>query len=145
MKEKSKGFFAEFKKFIMRGNVIDLAVGVIIGGAFQAIVNSLVNDLVMPAIGWIIGGVDFSDLKIVIAEATDDAAEAAIRYGSFIQAIVDFLLIALTVFIIVRSINRFHELRKKKEEEAAPAEPEAPAEPSEDIKLLTEIRDLLKK
>ena len=138
------GFFGEFKKFITRGNVMDMAVGIIIGGAFTAIVSSLVNDVVMPFIGMIIGGVDFSDLKYVITPATEETAEAAIRYGAFIQAIVNFLLVALVIFCIVRAINKFNE-RKKKEEEEAPKEEEKPAEPSEDIKLLTEIRDLLKK
>ena len=138
------GFFGEFKKFITRGNVMDMAVGIIIGSAFTAIVTSLVNDVVMPFISLIIGGISFSDLKIVIREATEEAAESAICYGSFIQAIINFLLIALVVFFIVRAINKFNEM-KKKEEEEAPAEEEKPAEPSEDIKLLTEIRDLLKK
>lgn len=151
-----KGFFAEFKTFISRGNVLDMAVGIIVGTAFTKIVNSLVNDLLMPSIGWLIGGIDFSSLKIVIKEASGDTAETAICYGSFIQAVVDFLLIALTVFIMVRVINRFHELLKKREAELRAAEnavieeakEEAKADelskPPEEVLLLTEIRDLLK-
>ena len=140
-KDGKKGIIAEFKEFISRGNVVDMAVGVIIGGAFTQIVNSLVNDVVMPAIGYIIGGISFSDFKIVLAEATEETAEAAICYGNFIQMIINFLLIAMVVFAVVKGINR---LRRKKEEEvveAPPAEPEL----STEEKLLTEIRDLLKK
>lgn len=132
---KTKGFIAEFKEFISRGSVLDLAVGVIIGGAFTAIVNSLVNDVVMPVIGLIIGGINFSDLKYVITPASGSTAEAAIYYGSFLQSVVNFLLIALVVFTVVKAINRF---RSKK-----PAEPPKPAAPAEDILLLREIRDLL--
>lgn len=127
--EKGKGFIAEFKKFISRGNVIDLAVGVIIGTAFTAIVNSLVNDIVMPIIGLVIGGMNFENLAIVVGDAT-------IKYGMFIQNIINFLLIALVIFIMVKAINSFH----KKEE----VEPEA-EEPSAEVKLLSEIRDLMKK
>ena len=119
----------EFKDFINRGNVVDLAVAVIIGGAFGAIITSLVNDIIIPLIGVIIGGLDFASLSIQVDEAT-------ILYGSFIQAIVNFLLIALTLFLIVRSFNKL-----QKEEEAAPA---PPPEPSAEEKLLAEIRDLLK-
>ena len=119
----------EFRDFINRGNVIDLAVAVIIGGAFGAIITSLVNDIIMPLIGVIIGGVDFAALSIQVDEAT-------ILYGSFIQAIVNFLLIAFVLFLIVRSFNKL-----QKEEVAAPA---PPPEPSAEEKLLTEIRDLLK-
>lgn len=130
------GFLSEFKTFITRGNVIDLAVGVIIGGAFTTIVNSLVKDIVMPFIGMIFGGVSFTHLKYVITPATDDVAEAAIYYGNFIQNIVSFVLVAFVVFIMVKVINNLH----KKEEVAAPA-PVTPA----NILLLQEIRDLLKK
>ena len=108
----------EFKKFIMRGNVVDLAVGVIIGGAFGKIVTSLVNDLIMPVIGWILGGTDFSKYQYVITEAVGDVPANVIKYGSFIQAIIHFLLIALVVFTIVKLINRS---RRKKEEAPAPA------------------------
>ena len=137
-----KVIVAEFKEFITRGNVMDMAVGIIIGGAFTAIVTSLVNDLLMPIIGAIFGGIDFTSLKYVI-RAADEAAgieEAAIRYGSFIQAIVNFLLIAIVIFCIVKAMNKF----RRKKEEPAPAPAPAP-EPSEEVKLLTEIRDALKK
>ena len=137
-----KGIVAEFKEFITRGNVMDMAVGIIIGGAFTAIVQSLVNDLLMPVIGALFGGIDFSTLKYVI-RAADEAAgieEAAIKYGSFIQAIVNFLLIAIVIFLLVRGINKM----RRKKEEPAPA-PAPDPEPSEEVKLLTEIRDALKK
>lgn len=135
--EKAKGFIAEFKEFISRGSVIDLAVGVIVGTAFTAIVNSLVNDIVMPLIGWLFGGIDFTSLKYVITPAADGVAEAAIYYGNFLQSIVNFLLISFVIFAVVKFINRFH----RKEE----SEPAAPAEPPEEILLLREIRDFLKK
>ena len=125
-----KGFIKEFKEFVSRGSVIDLAVAVVIGGAFTKIVNSLVDDIIMPIIGVIIGGINFENLMITVGTAE-------IRYGMFIQAIVNFLLISLVIFSIIKSINQF----KKKEEE----KPEEPAAPSEDIVLLTEIRDLLRK
>ena len=139
-----KGIVSEFKEFITRGNVMDMAVGIIIGGAFTAIVQSLVNDLLMPVIGALFGGVDFTTLRYVIREADEAAgiAEASIKYGSFIQAIVNFLLIAIVIFLLVRGINNMH----KKKEEPAPAPAPAPEpEPSEEVKLLTEIRDALKK
>jgi len=126
-------FIAEFKEFISRGNVMDMAVGIIIGTAFTAIVNSLVNDIVMPVIGLIIGGMDFTSLKVVIAPATASTAEVAISYGVFLQNVINFVLIALVVFIFIIGINRLH----RKEEKS----PEAPPA---DIALLTEIRDLLK-
>ena len=141
---KKKGIVSEFKAFITRGNVMDMAVGIIIGGAFTAIVQSLVNDLLMPVIGALFGGVDFTTLRYVIREADEAAgvAEASIKYGSFIQAIVNFLLIAIVIFLLVRGINNMH----KKKEEPAPAPAPAPEpEPSEEVKLLTEIRDALKK
>jgi large conductance mechanosensitive channel len=122
----------EFKAFISRGNVIDLAVGIIIGGAFGKIVSSLVGDVVMPIVGIILGGLNFSTLSAKVGEAT-------IAYGAFIQSVVDFLIIALCVFMIIKLINKF---RKKKEEEPAKS-PEPPA-PSKEELLLTEIRDLLK-
>ena len=138
-----KGFFGEFKEFITRGNVMDMAVGIIIGGAFTAIVSSLVNDIIMPIIGGLTGGVNFTDYVATIGNAT-------VTYGAFIQAIVNFILIALVLFLIVRAMNnvkRKAEEKKKAEEAAAAAaaEPEAPAEPSEEILLLREIRDNLKK
>lgn len=119
----------EFKEFLQRGNVIDLAVAVIIGVAFGAIITSLVNDILMPIIGILLGKVDFASLSIQVGDAV-------VLYGNFIQAIVNFVIIALVIFLIVRSYN------KLQEEEP---EPEAPAEPSPEVELLTEIRDLLKK
>ena len=144
---KDTGFIAEFKQFIARGNVMDMAVGVIIGGAFGKISTSLVNDVIMPAVSMLTGGVDFSNWKIVLKAAVanaegviDPATEVAIRYGSFLATILDFLIIAFAVFCLIKFINSLH--RKKKEE--APAAPPAPPEPSAEEKLLTEIRDLLK-
>lgn len=121
----------EFRDFVNRGNVVDLAVAVIIGGAFGAIISSLVNDIIMPLVGVLLGGIDFASLSIQVGEAV-------ILYGSFIQAIVNFCIIALVLFLIVRSYNR---LQVKEEEEATPP---PPPEPSPEEKLLAEIRDLLK-
>lgn len=135
--KETKGFFTEFREFISHGSVIDLAVGVIIGGAFTAIVTSLVNDIVMPAIGILFGGIDFTSLRYVITPASGDIAEAAIYYGRFIQNIINFLLIALVIFTIIRIINKF----RRKKEESIP-EPAA-VEPSEEAVLLREIRDLI--
>ena len=126
----------EFKEFAMKGNVMDLAIAVIIGAAFGKIVSSLVNDVIMPVIGLIVGGIDFTALKIILTPAVGDTAEVAILYGTFIQTIVDFLLIALSVFCVVKVLSKL----KKKEE----AKPEAHAAPPQDVVLLTEIRDLLK-
>ncbi len=126
----------EFKEFALKGNVIDLAVGVIIGGAFGKIVSSLVNDILMPVIGVILGGVSFTDLKYVITPASGDIAEVAILYGSFIQAIVDFLIIAFSIFLFIKLLAS----RKKKEAEVPPA----PPAPAPEVVLLEEIRDLLK-
>ncbi len=126
----------EFKEFALKGNVIDLAVAVIIGGAFGKIVSSLVNDLLMPAIGVLLGGISFKELKYVITPASGDIAEAAILYGAFIQSVVDFIIIAFSVFLFVKLLSS----RKKKESELPPAPPEAPQE----VVLLEEIRDLLK-
>ncbi|KFN42033.1 large-conductance mechanosensitive channel protein MscL [Arenimonas metalli] len=136
------GMVSEFKEFAMRGNVVDLAVGVVIGAAFGKIVASLVNDIIMPAIGYVVGGVNFSDLAFELKPASVDAAGAEvaavmIKYGAFIQTIVDFLIIAFAIFVAVKVINSL-----KRKEEAAPA---APAEPSAEVKLLTEIRDALKR
>ena len=141
---KSK-FLADFKAFAMRGNVNDMAVGVIIGGAFGKIVSSLVNDIIMPLIGIVVGGVNFTDLKWVITpasvdEAGNEIAESTLNYGTFIQSTIDFLIIAFSIFVMVRVITKIT-TRKKAEEEAAPAP--AP-EPSNEEKLLAEIRDLLK-
>lgn len=135
-------FIQEFKAFALKGNVVDMAVGVIIGGAFGKIVSSLVDNVLMPPIGWFIGGVDFSDLKYdlplnpLAAEGTEPAS---IAYGAFIQTCIDFLIIAFCVFLLVKAIMA---LTKKKEEE--PAAPAPAPEPSAEEKLLTEIRDLLK-
>lgn len=129
----------------MKGNAIDMAVGVIIGGAFGKIVSSIVNDLIMPPIGWLIGGIDFKDLKydMPVNPLNEGAEPVSIAYGNFIQTCLDFFIIAFCVFLLVRMLMKLS--RKKKEEEAAPAAPAAPAEPSEEVKLLTEIRDALKK
>ncbi len=139
------GFLAEFKQFIARGNVLDMAVGVIIGGAFGKISTSLVNDVIMPAVSMLTGGVDFSAWKVVLKEAVLDAAgevaapAVSINYGAFLAAILDFLIIAFAVFCLIKAVNALH--RKK---EAAPAQPPAPPAPSQEEVLLTEIRDLLK-
>ncbi len=141
---KESKFAKEFKAFISRGNVVDMAVGVIIGGAFGKIITSLVNDMLMPIIGIFLGKVNFADLKVVLSPAELDAAgevvkaESAIAYGAFIQSIVDFLLVALCIFFMVKAINNMH-----KKEEPAPA-PEEPKGPTTE-ELLTEIRDLMKK
>ena len=137
-------FFKEFKEFAVKGNAIDMAVGVIIGGAFGEIVNSIVNDIIMPPIGWLIGGVNFSDLKAELPRVVLNGVElapATINYGNFIQTIINFIIIALCVFMMIKGLAAMKK-SKKEEEEATPA---APAEPSAEEKLLTEIRDLLAK
>ena len=116
--EEKKGFFGEFKEFISRGNVVDMAVGIIIGGLFTAIVNSFVKDILNPILGLLVGGTDFGDLKIILREATLTTEELAIRYGNLIQNIIQFLLTALVLFLIVRGINR---MKAKAEEEAKKA------------------------
>lgn len=143
-----KKFIDEFKAFISRGNVVDMAVGVIVGSAFTAIVNSLVKDVVTPFIGVLTGGVDFTQMKYVITPAVGETPEVAILYGNFIQAIVNFLIIAFVVFCMVKMINTMRakmEAAVKKEAEEAAAAPAEPPKPSEEVLLLTEIRDLLKK
>jgi large conductance mechanosensitive channel len=132
-----KKFISEFREFISRGNVIDLAVGIIIGSAFTAIVNSLVNQVIMPGIGFLIGRINFSDFRWTLAEASGDKPEVAVYFGAFIQQIVNFIIIAFVVFCMVKMINI---LRRKKQEEEKPAAPAL----SQEIQLLTEIRDLLK-
>ncbi len=127
----------EFKEFALRGNVIDLAVAVVIGGAFGKIVSSFVADVLMPPIGLLLGGVNFTDLVITLKKAQGDVAAVTLQYGNFLQAVVDFLIIALAIFMMIKAIN----LAKKKEEEA----PAPPPEPTKEETLLTEIRDLLKK
>lgn len=134
-----KALMSEFKKFISRGNVVDMAVGVIMGSTFTKIVTSLVNDVMMPAIGMLIGGTSFENFKYVIEPATETAAESAIYYGKFIQTIVDFLLVAIVVFMIVKLINSLH----KKEE--APAAPAGPTDAQITNDLLKENNELLKK
>ncbi len=137
---KSK-FIQEFKDFAVKGNAIDMAVGVIIGGAFGKIVSSIVNDLIMPPIGWIIGGVNFTDLKLELPvnPLSEGTEPVCVAYGNFLQTCLDFLIVAFCVFMLVRLITKFS--RKKKED----AKPAAPAEPSEDVRLLREILDELKK
>ena len=136
----------EFKEFAMKGNVMDMAIGIIIGGAFGKIVASFVSDVLMPPLGLLIGGVNFTDLKIVLTEAMLDAngvetaAAVSINYGNFIQVTFDFIIIAFAIFMMVKAMNA-----AKKKEEAAPAAPPAPPAPTKEEILLTEIRDLLKK
>ncbi len=137
-----KKFFQEFKQFAMKGNVADMAVGIIIGGAFGKIVSSIVADVIMPPIGLLVGGVNFTDLKITLKEAVMDGATevtpaVTLNYGNFIQTMLDFIIVAFAVFLLVKGMNALN--RKKKEEPAPPTAPPA------DIQLLTEIRDLLKK
>jgi len=140
-----KKFFEEFKAFAMRGNVIDMAVGVVIGGAFGKITTSIVNDIIMPLISMLTGGIVFSDWKWVLKEAvlnadgTEAAAAVSVNFGNTIAVILDFIIIAFAIFCMIKAMNKLHQ---KKEE--APAAPPAPPEPSAEEKLLTEIRDLLK-
>ena len=135
-KSEVKNMIKEFKEFISRGNVMDLAVGVIIGGAFGQIIASLVDDILMPIIGILLGGVNFTELKYVITPAAGEVAESAILYGQFIQSLVDFLIIAFSIFMIIKAINK---VKKPK-----PVEEPVAEEPSKEEVLLTEIRDLLK-
>lgn len=130
------GFLSDFKKFVMKGNILELAVAVIIGAAFGKIVTSFVNDIIMPPIGVALGGVDFSDLMYTLKEATGEEDAVAIRYGSFIQTIIDFLIVALSVFVVLKSYDR---LQRKK-----PIVPGPPPAPTNEEKLLVEIRDILK-
>ena len=132
-----KKIFLEFKEFAMRGNVLDMAVGVILGGAFGKITTSLVNDVFMPLIGMLIGGVDLGKLNIVLKPATDTAEAVTLGIGTFLTTIIDFVLVAFVIFLMIKTINRF---RRKKEEEP---EPEKPKDPTTE-ELLAEIRDLLK-
>ncbi len=140
-----KKFLSEFKEFAMKGNVVDMAVGVIIGAAFGKIVTSLVNDVIMPVIGVLTGGVNFSDKKWIIQQAVADGEtivtpEVAVTWGAFVQTVIDFVIIAFCIFVAIKFMNKL-----KRAPEPAPApEPEAPAAPTQE-ELLTEIRDLLKK
>ncbi len=128
----------EFKAFAMKGNVVDMAVGIIIGGAFGKIISSVVGDIIMPPIGLLLGGVNFTDLKIVMKAATDTLPAVTMNYGNFIQVTIDFLIIAFVIFMLIKAMNA-----AKKKEAAAP--PPAPPAPSKEEMLLAEIRDLLKK
>ncbi|URL02306.1 large-conductance mechanosensitive channel protein MscL [Avibacterium sp. 20-126] len=130
-------FMKEFREFAMRGNVVDMAVGVVIGGAFGKIVSSFVGDVIMPVLGLFTGGVDFKNLHLVLKEAVGDVPAVTLNYGVFVQNIVDFVIIAFAIFLVVKGMNK---MKKPAEEPEA-----APAEPSNEEKLLTEIRDLLKK
>ena len=131
------GLISEFKEFAMRGNVVDLAVGVVIGGAFGKITASMVNDVIMPPIGMVLGKVDFKDLKLVLVQGTETVKEVAISYGAFINTLIDFTIVAFALFLVIKAMNAL-----KKKQAAAPPSPAAtPA----DVLLLTEIRDLLKK
>ena len=138
-----KKFAGEFKEFISRGNVVDMAIGVVVGGAFKGIVDSLVNDIIMPVVGWLLGGLDFSSYAIklseTIAEDGTPVIESAIWYGKFINSIISFLIIAFCLFLVVKLINNF-----RRKEEKAPDAPAPVPEPSAEEKLLSEIRDLLK-
>jgi len=127
---------SEFKSFAMRGNVVDMAVGIVIGAAFGKIVSSFVNDVLMPPIGVLLGGVDFSNLSLSLKDATDTTAAVMLNYGLFIQSVIDFLIIAFAIFMVVKAMKSM----KKKEEEV----PAAPPKPSAEVELLTEIRDTLK-
>jgi large conductance mechanosensitive channel len=131
------GMMQEFKAFAMRGNVVDMAVGIIVGGAFGKIVSSFVADVIMPPIGLLLGGVDFSDLAITLKKSVGEAAAVTLNYGKFIQTVIDFLIIAFAIFLAIKAMNSL-----KKKEEVAPAAPPAPTK--EEV-LLTEIRDLLKR
>lgn len=129
--------FKEFKEFAIRGNVMDMAVGIIIGAAFGKIVSSFVTDIIMPPIGVLLGGIDFSNLAITLQSASEEAEAITLNYGLFINTIIDFIIIAFAIFMVIRQMNRF---RKKQEES-----PKKAIEPSQEAILLTEIRDLLKK
>ena len=133
------GIIKEFKEFSVKGNLVDMAVGIIIGGAFGKIVSSFVNDVIMPPIGVMLGGVDFSNLTIVLKEAVGDTPAVAIKYGAFLNNVIDFLIVAFFMFMIIKAMNTL----KKKEQAPAPAPAEPVPTPTE--ALLTEIRDLLKK
>jgi large conductance mechanosensitive channel len=130
----------EFKAFAMKGNVVDMAVGIIIGAAFGKIVSSMVSDIIMPPLGLLIGGVNFTDLKLVMKAATDTAPAVTWNYGNFIQVVFDFIIVAFAVFLMIKAMNA-----ARKKEEAVTAAPPAPPAPTKEETLLSEIRDLLKK
>ena len=131
------GMVKEFKEFAMKGNVVDMAVGIIIGGAFGKIISSFVGDVLMPPIGLMLGGVDFSSLALTLKPGAEGVEPVLLKYGVFINTVIDFLIIAFAIFMVIKGLNSF----KKKQDEA----PAAPPEPPADVKLLTEIRDLLRK
>lgn len=128
---------SEFKQFAMRGNVVDLAVGVVIGAAFGKIVSALVSGIIMPAVGVLVGGVNFADLAVTLKPGAESAEPVLLQYGLFVQSMVDFVIIAFAIFIAIKLMNKL----QRKQEQAPPA----PAEPSAEVKLLTEIRDALRK
>lgn len=136
-----KNFIEEFKKFAVKGNAIDLAVGVVIGGAFGKIVTSLVNDIIMPPLGLLSGNVDFSEKMIVLKKATEETTAISLNYGMFINAIIQFTIVAFAIFLLVKVINKIKSAHEEKEKQEA----EKPKEPTEDVLLLREIRDSLKK
>ena len=131
------GMMSEFREFAMRGNVVDMAVGIVIGGAFGKIVTSFVNDVLMPPIGLAVGGVEFDNLAVVLKEATAEAEAVTLNYGAFIQTVVDFIIIAFAIFMVIKAMNSM-----KRKEEEKPAEP---PKPSDEVVLLQEIRDELRK
>lgn len=131
------GFFSEFKEFATKGNVVDLAVGVIIGAAFGKVVSSLVADVITPPLGLLVGGVDFTGLELVLKSATESAPAVSLRYGNFLQTVFDFLIVAFAIFTVIRFMNRIRRAKEKAEETAPPA-------PPAEVALLSEIRDLLK-
>lgn len=137
-----KKFINEFKEFISRGNVMDMAVGIVIGTAFTKIINSIVSDIIMPIIGTITGRINLSTLKLIITPASEGVEELAIKYGNFLQAVVDFVIIAFAIFSAIKVINSIRNKLEKKQEEEKKTEP---PKPSNEEVLLTEIRDLLKK
>ena len=150
-KVKKPGWIEEFKSFAIKGNAMNMAVGVIIGAAFQSIIKSLTGDIIMPIVSIFLGGVDFSEMKLTLprlfAEKYDEAGNLIVNtlnYGNFLSAIINFLILALVVFWLVKMLNKLSEMGKKKEAEAAAAEPPAPPAPTKEEILLTEIRDLLK-
>ncbi|MEA4935946.1 MAG: large-conductance mechanosensitive channel protein MscL [Paludibacter sp.] len=134
-------FIDEFKAFALKGNVIDMAVGIIIGGAFGKIVSSVVNDIIMPPIGLLVGGVNFTDLKIIMKDAVGTAPAVTLNYGNFLQVSFDFLIIAFSIFMVIKFMNNLN----RKKEAAQTVTPPPPSAPSKEEQLLTEIRDLLKK
>ena len=137
MKDDNMGIISEFKTFINRGSVVDLAVGIIIGGAFGKIITSFVNDVIMPPIGMLLGGLDFSSFAIVLKEAVGKNPPVMLKYGVFINVIIDFLIVAFAIFLLVKAMNKM-----KRKQEEVPAEPPPP---TPEVELLSEIRDLLKK